>query len=174
MGSRTISSTSMAATGKGALLGCCRARIGCPSAAFAIAATCSATKGGPRAAPFGSSPAGSVLTPARPLDVATIPHTSSTLGSPSSCNPPLGEVGPVAEGSSVVGAVGLATVGCSMVGATRSVLACSSLAWGARGSSARLLSSTAEGCRSFVDSTLQQTKIHQEVNHCAEEMRQIR
>ena len=157
MGSCTISSTSTAAIGKGALLGYCRAWTRCLSTASTIASTCSATTGGPHAASLGASPAGSVLTPARPLDVAAAPHTSSTPGSPSSCNPPLGEVGLVAKGSSIVGAVGLATIGCTTVGATGSILAYSSSAWRAHGSSTSLLSSTIEGYRSSVDSVLQQT-----------------
>ena len=124
VGSHTISSTSTAAAGTGALLGCCRARIGCPSAASAIAATCLAPIGGPHTALLAASPVGSVLALARPLDVAATPHISSTPGSPSSCNPPPGDVGPAIEGSPIVGLVGPTVVDYSKVGATRFALVC--------------------------------------------------
>ena len=163
MHSRTISSIFTAAAYKGALLGCCCARTKHLSATPTIDATAndawSATVGRPYAALLGASPASSVPAPARPLDIATASHTSSTLGSPSSCNPPLGEVGLVVEGSSIVGMIGFATVGCSMMGAIGSTLAYACSAWGATGSSMCLLSLAADGCRTSIDSSLQQKNI---------------
>ena len=166
------------ATSKGALLGCYRARIehssACPIVDTTADDACLVIVGGLCAALLGASPVGSEPALARPFDVTTASHASSTPGSPLSCNPPLGEVGPVVEGSSILGVVGSTTVGCSTVGATGSTLAYACSAWGAIGSSGFLPSSVANGCKTSIDSTLQQKrKIRQEAYHRAKGIRQI-
>ena len=159
VGSRTISLTSTAATGTGAVLGCCCAQTGCPSPAFAIAAYCSATIGRPCAALLGASPVGSVLALARPLDVAATPHISSAPGSPSSCNPLPGDAGPAVEGSPIVGPVGPIAADCFRVGATGSAHVYAGSAGGANGSPMRLSLLAADGCSSSINSTLEQATI---------------
>ena len=146
-------------TCRGSLLGRSCARTGRLSPIPAIdtisAIACSTIVGESHAALLSASPTAPAPTLVGSANITVALHNPSSPGSPSSCAPPPGEVGPVAEGSSIGGAVSLATVGCSMVGATRSILAHACSAWGDTGSSVCLSSSAADGYRTSVDSTLQ-------------------
>jgi hypothetical protein len=134
VGSHAISSNSTVVTCRGALLDRYCARTGHPSltpaddAAGAIAF--SATMGGSHAALPSASPVAPAPALAGSADVTAVLHNPSSLGSPSLCAPPPGEVGPVTNGSCIVGATDSAAAGCSMAGATGSASSCPCWAWG--------------------------------------------
>ena len=119
------------------------------------AATCSATVGRSHAALFGASPAVPTSAPVGSADATVALHNPSSHGSPLSCAPPPGEVGPVTGGSTIAGAIGYAAIDCSVVGVTRSA-PCLSWVWGIFGSSTRPPPSAVDGCRSSFDSALRQ------------------
>lgn len=114
---------------------------------------------GPSTAPLGASLVAFVPAPSGSCDDPAMAHASSQanvlLGLPSSCAPPLGEVGPVASGSSVAGATGSTTSVSSMVGVTRSAPAHLFSKPGASVSTTCCPLSAANGCSSSVNSALQ-------------------
>ena len=159
VGSHTISLTTSVVDEKDALLDCRRARTGHLSTTSAVDTptdgACSAAMGGSCATLLSTSPTTSIVAPTRPLNVTIASHTSSALGSLSSCNPPPSDVGPATEGSPVVQPICPIAVDCSKVGTTRFSLVYTGLVGGATSSPARLSSLAANGYSSSINSALQ-------------------